>query len=509
MKQIIYLIVLMLLVSSVLADTGTYTINKEAVEVSLNNDGSADLNYQITMTVNSGNIPWATIGMPNSNYQIISKSGSTKSLSRNDGYGWTGVRADLDRTYNAGEKFTYGGIIRQKNFISKSGDQAVVSFTPMWWDRAVIENLVVTYTLPASISATDKVTMSSQPTRYRSGQVIWEWTNVGQGQKKSTGMSMPISAFPVLRDAPVAIKPTSSPANDVLGAIPDEGTFMLVIGLSLAGVLLVAFIFAFTKKIPYTSPSLSLGSSTTSSKRHINMNCENCSNKINPILLKKDTIKDVTIDVCTVCGAMFLDSGEIEKLIKADVEEKDIWTKFAFTPKAPNMLYNPTACMRCEGDMEKVTKTVDSKTMTIYPCDDCSGLWLNSGMYQLIKDKRLLQEKENKSKKCTSRSLLPAYWLFYPHIYSTGPVSQSHVAKFSGGSSGGGGTSGSYAATSSYHSSCVSSCVSCACVSACACACACAGGGAAGCSPKDTIEGINIRKLGGFLKEDLNNSNNI
>lgn len=71
-----------------------------------------------------------------------------------------------------------------------------------------------------------------------------------------------------------------------------------------------------------------------------------------------------------------------------------------------------------------------------------------------------------------------AWWLFYPHIGSTG--TGSSAAFGGGGGYSGGGSSGSYSS-----SSCA--CVACACVSACACACACAGGGAAGCSPKDKI----------------------
>lgn len=154
-------------------------------------------------------------------------------------------------------------------------------------------------------------------------------------------------------------------------------------------------------------------------------------------------------------------------------------------------------CPRCDGDMFSKRKTDEKgNAVKIFVCEDCDGIFMYPGNYQIIKDNRLLQEKDAKDKKEKEDKYHPnSWWLFYPYIMSTGSASHSSIAHFSGGSFGGGGGSDSGSSRSSSVSS--SGCVSCACVSACACACACAGGGGAGCAPKDKINfhQINIEKL--------------
>lgn len=148
-------------------------------------------------------------------------------------------------------------------------------------------------------------------------------------------------------------------------------------------------------------------------------------------------------------------------------------------------------CPRCDGDMSLKRKTDDKgNNVKLFVCEDCSGIFMYPGNYQIIKDKRLIQEKESKDKKDKEDKYHPVgWWWFYPYIMSTGNASHSAFAHYGGASYGGGGGSDSGGRSTS-----VSTCVSCACVSACACACACASGGAAGCSPKNKIKQIDLNK---------------
>jgi hypothetical protein len=165
-----------------------------------------------------------------------------------------------------------------------------------------------------------------------------------------------------------------------------------------------------------------------------------------------------------------------------------------FTNKTQKMI---NTCPRCDGTMSPKRRTDDKgNAVKIFVCDDCYSIFMYPKNYQIIKDNRLLQEKDAKDKKDKEDKYHPnTWWLFYPHIMSTGSMSHSSIAHFGGGSFGGGGGSDSGSSSSRSSSPSYSSCVSCACVSACACACACAGGGAAGCAPKDKIKQIDIRKL--------------
>jgi Zn-finger nucleic acid-binding protein len=111
--------------------------------------------------------------------------------------------------------------------------------------------------------------------------------------------------------------------------------------------------------------------------------------------------------------------------------------------------------------METVTRSSEQKDYTIFVCKDCRGIWLNRGIYQAIKEKRVEQDaaQEQKlafvgDKKTDLKKTLyePSWWWFYPYIFYPRRYNQ-FIAP----------------APLAHHS------------------CACAGGGAAGCAPKDTM----------------------
>ena len=61
--------------SSVVADTGTYTISTQNVDLWVQTDGNVLIRYEISMLVHTGNIPWVTVGLPTSNYEVRSSGG--------------------------------------------------------------------------------------------------------------------------------------------------------------------------------------------------------------------------------------------------------------------------------------------------------------------------------------------------------------------------------------------------------------------------------------------------
>ena len=56
--------------AQVLADTGTYKIDNYTVTLTPQSDGSVNISYYQQWTVLSGNIPWITVGLPNTFYTI-------------------------------------------------------------------------------------------------------------------------------------------------------------------------------------------------------------------------------------------------------------------------------------------------------------------------------------------------------------------------------------------------------------------------------------------------------
>ena len=439
------------------ADTGTYTLNKEFVDLTVQTDGNVLIKYTIEMAVHSGNIPWVTVGLPNSNFEIKNHSGNAESIISKNSADWTGVYITLDKTYYSGDTFNFSFEVLQKGFVYRYTEtQASIQFIPSWWDNAIIEDLKITVVIPPEIH---NVTTSSEPTRYEGPNVIWEWNNVAKGETKNVGVLMPLNVF----------SSVSKP--------PSEGfSYLCWIGIIVVIIAIISFIVycyrdASLSKAYYDEPTISAGG-TDKLTRHINMNCPNDSH-----ILDRRTQKRTTVDYCDMCGGCFFDNGEIESLIRDDVNENDLNTNNISNFASSRTFVSK--CPRCDGKMKRITKTVHRTEQSVYVCNDCKGIWMNGGTYQAIKDKRIEQENLAQLKLKNESDYFPSYWwAFYPFIGSPARY-HKHIA-FSG-------TSGH-----SSYSSTTCACVSCACAGGCACACACAGGGAAGCSPKDKFPQISF-----------------
>ena len=404
-------------VNFVRADTGTYTVTYESADLTIQTDGNVVISYDIAMSVQSGNIPWVTVGLPDSNFVILTHSGNAFSVDERNSGGWTGVRIQLDNTYYAGDSFRFSFMVRQNDFVYKYNDeQASISFTPCWWDNAVTNDLKVTIHIPSEISS--RVVTATNPTRYEGSSIIWEWNNVPRGDKKTTGALMPLSAFSHVG--------SSAPGSSFqLPGWMCDPTFLV------PGLIFVVFILNFVRRgrrSTYEDPQMFSGG-FQKLFRHINLDCPNDGTR-----LLRQPIGKATIDFCENCGGIFFDKGEIETLVDDGVNEQQL--NVNQTPARQNFTATPTnVCPRCHGTFKKVTETVDGKEINIYPCDGCGGIWLNKGTYQMIKEKRLDQDKmqqqkiklagakEDDFKKAINK---PSWWYFYPYIYYPASVQAAY-----------------------------------------------------------------------------------
>lgn len=474
MKKIIVIILLLgMLMPTVLADTGTYEVDKEYVDLVITqNNTNVKIKYQITMSVTSGNIPWVTVGLPNSKYTIKDYGGAAKNCKR-DNYGsWTGVKITLDKTYYSGDSFSFWFEVTQKGFIYyyEKENKSSIQFTPCWWDNAITEDLKVVFQLPPQIR---EVVTTAQGAKFGESTVTWQWLDVPKGTKHKVGMLMPLEAFSSLGKAKDSNIDTFIILIVVIFCIMMFGAFAFLISNSSSS-------SRSSSRKPYTSPRIS-ASGTEKKIRHINLKCPK-----DETALSKRTVKSTTLDFCETCGGVYLDKGEIEELIESDVNEKDFNTSNIETFKVqPGMKLK---CPRCEGKFKRHVRTLKGQKYSIYHCEDCKGLWINHGQYQPIKDKRKEQIEIVKAKieKAGGKDKMKRedyyddnWWFFYPILFVHRPyIRPSPPARV-------------HKSSSSSYSSCA--CVSCACVASCACACACAGGGAAGCAPKNKISQINFK----------------
>ena len=99
----IFAIVFLLAAIPTNADTGTYRIADYIVSLEPQSSGKVRITYEQKWEVLSGNIPWITVGLPNSNFSVEEFSGAASKVYANNSGGWYGVRVDLDKDYLPGE----------------------------------------------------------------------------------------------------------------------------------------------------------------------------------------------------------------------------------------------------------------------------------------------------------------------------------------------------------------------------------------------------------------------
>lgn len=178
---ILALIFFITLVIPVQADTGTYRIPNYIITLEPQNDGQIKMTYEQQWNVLSGDIPWVTVGLPNSSFKIESYSGAAaKVTSAGD---ITGVRVDLDKDYRAGQTFNIKFTVLQNNLLERltSEKKWRINFTPGWYDRAQIDHLQINLISPVGYETYS--TVSPLPASTANNIITWERNNISPGGK--------------------------------------------------------------------------------------------------------------------------------------------------------------------------------------------------------------------------------------------------------------------------------------------------------------------------------------
>ena len=178
-----------------LADTGTYRILDYTVKLTPRSDGKVEMVYYQKWLVTGGHIPWITIGLPNSSYQLDSSKnrGNIRRIQPNNSSNWSGVRIDLDKDYLPEENFEVGFSLIQSRLFYADEDNYRLDFTPGWYDRAITERLAITMHVFAPI---DQVTATPRPSRIEGQEMTWEKLDLGEGERFSVSISFPKKFMP-------------------------------------------------------------------------------------------------------------------------------------------------------------------------------------------------------------------------------------------------------------------------------------------------------------------------
>ena len=233
-----------------------YTVNHEWTQIFINQDGTIDLTYNITLTVTSGTIHGFYVGQPKSDYtpgQAIDQYGNPLQVARADSGNDYRIDVTLDQALTAGNSIWFTATTNVAGMISNdtyNPGNFGMQFIPQWIDIP-INDVRVQIVLPPDVTVNDVKTTQNyyNGTSNVEGRlaVYWEKPSIAANEQFLVGISFPAKFMP-------NYNPGSSGIN--LGSF---GVILVIVG-SLFAVFVIGIIIVKLRKNNYTSPKLSMES---------------------------------------------------------------------------------------------------------------------------------------------------------------------------------------------------------------------------------------------------------
>ncbi len=144
------------------------------------------------------------------------------------------------------------------------------------------------------------------------------------------------------------------------------------------------------------------------------MNCPKCVG-----VLKEQTIgikSPITVDTCFACGGIWFDKDELELLVNKQILDTAEFDLEAEPLKDDDLMKEidldkkEAICPRCTGNKKMVKKiSKRNKDVTIDFCENCGGVWLDSGEFAKISKHSPFEEK--------IEGVIDFFRLHFPHIF--------------------------------------------------------------------------------------------
>ena len=242
--------------SIVNAQTLVYSVDHEWAQVFINQDGTIDLTYNITLTVTSGTLHSYDAGQPKQDFTIGSAVDQYGNQLHTYKYTSDVASVDFKTPLTAGQSIWYTITTNVAGMISNDTQNPGnygMQFIPQWDPNVPISDVRVQIVLPSGVTASDVKTTTNfyNGTSTVNGQlaVYWEKSGIGAGEQFQVGVSFPAQFLP-------NYVPSSGGGGLDLGGF---GTFIGVVGVLFA-LLVFGFIIFRIRKSTYASPKVSMES---------------------------------------------------------------------------------------------------------------------------------------------------------------------------------------------------------------------------------------------------------
>ena len=235
------------------AQSRSYHFNQEWAKIWINTDGSIDLFYNLSITLDSGDsINFINVGQPQGDFTIGNATDQygnfllTSDASSGSDYK---VQVNLNSPLTAGQTIWFTVTTNVAKMIYEDNETNVgMQFTPTWWSEATVNDLRVSIVLPAGVAQNQIATsVNWDNLLLEDGRwaVFWERTDLAPNQQYDFGVSFP-KEF---------VTSYEQKATGLVAFFRDYGPAIL--GFGVFGVILVAIAVVIRKK-GYQMPKISM-----------------------------------------------------------------------------------------------------------------------------------------------------------------------------------------------------------------------------------------------------------
>jgi hypothetical protein len=227
-----------------------YHLDYEWAEIWINQDGTIDLLYNISVTCDSGVIHYVNVGQPNSDFTIgKAQDEAGQALTATD-TGDGRVRVDLHTPISSGQTARFSLLTNVAHMIwedTQNPGNVGMQFIPTWYN-ATIRDLRVLIVLPSGVTedmVKTSVDWDNVLTEDGRLAIYWEKQNLLEDEQFPVGVSFPKEYVQTYETRPTGI----------VAFLQQYGPALLTVGVSVAVIGAVVYV---VRKRPYLKPSISM-----------------------------------------------------------------------------------------------------------------------------------------------------------------------------------------------------------------------------------------------------------
>jgi len=248
-------IILVTFVGVATAQQRQYHLEHEWAKIWINQNGTIDLLYDISITLDSGlNINYVDVGQPQGDFTIgtaMDQYGRTLTASDASSGSDYKVRVYLYSPLKAGQTVRFNLTTNVAHMIyedAQNPGNVGMQFIPTWWQEASVLDLNVSIVLPAGVTTQNvETSVDWNNTLTEDGRlaIYWERQNLSPNQKYTFGVSFPKEY----------VQSHETQSTGVVAFLQQYGYALFIFGVVLAAVGAVVYV---ARKRPYLMPTISI-----------------------------------------------------------------------------------------------------------------------------------------------------------------------------------------------------------------------------------------------------------